>query len=92
MLKREEIIEGQTGFLPKNENRYRYCNDLNDEEGLFRCTREIKHKGPHAAHTTRGIEGTTDENGNVIPGMKNTEIVQLATWWYPQAGVFTPKQ
>jgi hypothetical protein len=82
MLKRNEVVEGQPGFFEKNENRYRYCNDMNDEDGIFRCTREIKHKGAHAAHIVRGIKGTIDADGNIIPGMKNTEVVQLATWWY----------
>ena len=79
-LERKEILPGQPGYYQKNENRYKYCNDMNDEEGMFRCTREIKHKGPHAAHIIKGVEGTTDNEGNVIPGMKNTVNVQLATW------------
>jgi hypothetical protein len=87
MFKRQETRPDMPGYFPKNQNRYRYCNDFHDEG--FRCTRPQGHKGPHAAHTTMGVEGTTETIRNeanevveirVKPGMKNTQDVQIATW------------
>jgi hypothetical protein len=77
-INKEQIHPGQPGYYEKNENRYRYCNDFHDEG--YRCTRTIKHKPPHAAHIVMGVEGTVDAEGNVKPGAKNTENVQIATW------------
>jgi len=87
-LDRKEIHDGQPGYYPKNQIRYRFCNNFHDE-GL-RCTRQMNHKGPHAAHVVMGIKDSTEEvkdpnTGEVIdirikPGMKNTEDVQIATW------------
>ena len=87
MFKREDIREGQRGYYKKCLIRYMVCN--NSDYPGYRCTRETGHAKPHAAHTVMGIPGTTeeikDENGmvidvRVIPGMKNTEDVQIATW------------
>lgn len=86
-LKREELHEGMPGYYPKNQIRHRFCNAFHDE-GL-RCTRQMNHRPPHAAHVVMGVQGTTEEWINpatnekevrVKPGMKNVEDVQIATW------------
>jgi hypothetical protein len=87
MLERKEIHEGQPGYYPKNQIRYRVCSSFHDE-GL-RCTRVMNHAGPHAAHIVMGIKDSTEEIRNekgelvdirVKTGMRNTEDVQIATW------------
>jgi len=92
-LERKTVRPTEPGYFPKNQVRYRYCNDFHDE-GL-RCTRQMGHKWDgqrekHAAHVTMGVENSTEEvrdkdTGELIeirvkPGMKNTEDVQIATW------------
>jgi hypothetical protein len=87
MLRRQEIRPDMPGYYKKNENRYRYCGNFHDEG--FRCTREMGHKGDHAAHVPMGVPDSTEEikdaEGNIIdvrtkPGMQNTINMQIATW------------
>jgi hypothetical protein len=80
-LRTRRIKEDKPGYYQRAKNPKAYCLNVERHNGLFfYCTREGDHRGKHSAHIELGIPGTVDNNGEIINGRKNIEVLQVATW------------